>query len=297
MLTYILIVVLLYVLLFILNMSHFERTILYKFFTHGGLKNIRSVSEFDNEGVSYGTTVKDVLLSPFCMDRHKISKLTGGTILNFYSYHDEYFNKRREMGSKLFWNDCFSKNGIKTPKVFGTTKPLTLYEPINPDEMYISKPVNGIQGVGVKLVKGEDIKVTEDNRLIQERIKTCNHEGARSFRAVTTYDGTLLSVEELKSDAIISNHAGGGTTKMCDDDMCGEYEKLHKPIKQLRDLHKRDFGFCFCIGWDLVVDCEEAYVLEGNWPNGLFDKNDDIADEFYDTVKPMAKEFYKRQGI
>jgi hypothetical protein len=57
MLTYILIVVLLYVLLFILNMSHFERTILYKFFTNGGLKNIMSVPEFRKDNVAAGVRV------------------------------------------------------------------------------------------------------------------------------------------------------------------------------------------------------------------------------------------------
>ncbi len=41
---------------------------------------------------------------------------------------------------------------------------------------------------------------------------------------------------------------------------------------------------CFCIGWDVLVDCNHAYVIEGNWPNALFGVEDDNADEFYDIV-------------
>lgn len=298
MLTYILIVVLLYVLLFILNMSHFERTILYKFFTRGGLKNTMSVPEYRKDNVAVDEGFKDILLSPFQFHRHKITKISDGTLLNFYCYHDKYFEKCREMSSKMFWNDYFNANDVKTPKLHATTNPFRMYEPISPDAEYISKPEHGLQGIGIHVVKGDEIKPTENNHLIQEKIDACGYKGARSFRIVTTYDGKLVSVEELKNDnKVTSNALAGGNVKMCGDDMCGEYQKLHKPIKKLCELHKRDFSDCFCIGWDVLVDCNHAYVIEGNWPNALFGVKDDNADEFYDMFKPKAKKFYALNNI
>jgi hypothetical protein len=298
MLTYILIVVLLYVLLFILNMSHFERTILYKFFTHGGLKNILSVPEYKKDNVAAGEGLKEFFLSPFYFHRHKITKISDGTLLNFYCYHDKYFEKCREMSSKMFWNDYFVENGVKTPKLYATTQPYRVYKPILPGAEYISKPEHGLQGIGIHVIKGDEITPTENNHLIQEKIDACGYKGGRSFRVVTTYDGELVSVEELRNDnKVTSNGLSGGNVKMCDKDMCGEYQKLHKPIKKLCELHKRDFADCFCIGWDVLVDCKDAYVIEGNWPNALFGNKDDIADEFYDMFKPKVEKFYTLNNI
>jgi hypothetical protein len=47
----------------------------------------------------------------------------------------------------------------------------------------------------------------------------------------------------------------------------------------------------------VLVDCKDAYVIEGNWPNALFGNKDDIADEFYDMFKPKVEKFYTLNNI
>ena len=289
-------IILVYLLLFVINMSQFERSVLYKFIINGGLKNVRNQPEYQNDVVGNG--LKDALLSPFYIDRHKFAKITLGTLFNMYSFHDRYFERQREINGKMFWNDYFSKNGIKTPKLYATTNPYHVYEPVLPDREYIAKPEYGLQGLGVQIVKGEDVKATEHNFLIQEKIDSCNYDGARSFRVVTSFDGELLFIKEIRNDGkITSNEASGGTMRVCESDMCGEYNKIHKIVNRLRSLHVRDFDYCFCIGWDLLLDCNDVYVIEGNVPTTLFGKKYELADEFYDNLVPKAKKFYALNNI
>lgn len=285
---------LIYILLFILTISHFERKLMYDFVTQGGVRNSMNVSEYTNNTI-VGKGILKVLLSPFYLDKYKFTKISDGTILNSYCYHDKYFEKQREMSSKMFWNDYFVENGIKTPQLYATTNPFILYKNILPDEEYIAKPNYGLQGTGIHVIKGEDVKPTESTYLIQEKIHSCEYEGGRSFRVVTTYDGEILSIEELRNDTkITSNGVTGGKVKMCTTDMCGEYEKLREPIQKLCELHKRDFGFCFCIGWDLMVDCNDAYAIEGNWPPGLFNNKGELPQSFYELFTQKAKKFYNQ---
>ena len=56
--------------------------------------------------------------------------------------------------------------------------------------------------------------------------------------------------------------------------MCGEYEKLREPIQKLCELHKRDFGFCFCIGWIAMMRMSSketghpvCSIIKVNYPN------------------------------
>jgi len=178
------------------------------------------------DNVAVGEGFKDILLSPFYYHRHKITKISDGILLNFYCYHDKYFEKCREMSRKMFWNDYFNENGVKTPKVYATTKPYQVYQPILPNAEYISKPEHGLRGIGIRVIKRNEKRPTENNHLIQEKIDACGHKGGRSFRVVTTYDGELVSVEELKNDnKLTSKGTKDGNVKRCRGDICGEYQK------------------------------------------------------------------------
>ena len=77
-----------------------------------------------------------------------------------------------------------------------------IYHHINPDKEYISKPEYGTGGDGIKLIRGKDIKPTDLNHLIQDKIGSCEYNGARTYRVVTTYDGEVLVIYEFKNGEI-----------------------------------------------------------------------------------------------
>lgn len=276
-------IVLVYILLFIANMSSFERRVLVDFFAKGGFKNVLSVSGYQNGLV--GQCVLRVFMAPFRFDRHKYAKISEGLLFNMYAFHDEYFERQRLMSSKLFWHEYFTTHKIKTPTLYAVTKPFKIFKKPYPNREYIAKPVHGLQGSGIHTIKGSDVGPMDEPHLIQEKIRACGYEGARSFRVVTTYDGEVLAVKEFSNDGkTISNIAAGGKQVICGADMCGEFARLKDIIEELSAAHVRDFNFCFCIGWDVLIDCERAYAIEGNWPPGLFDDSDIEADMYYDIL-------------
>jgi hypothetical protein len=298
MLTYILIVVLLYVLLFILNTNHLEKKIFYKHVMNGGIKNFFGQSQYQTD---VGTGVKQILLAPFYFDDNRLTKISQGTMFNLYCFTDEYIGTQGKMSGKMFWDDYFNKNGIKTPKLYATTNPFRVYDHILPDKEYIAKPEIGFQGRGVHVIKGRDIKPTKDNYLIQEKVQACDYDGALSYRVVTTYDGDVVTIYEQKNDKNVTSNSLNGfkptetKIRLCGTSMCEDVkdkDKLNAVIDKLKNLHTRDFSFCFSIGWDLMIDCDHVYVLEGNWPSAIFGRRPD-ADEFLnDVIKPKVEKFY-----
>ena len=300
---YILIVVLLYVLLFVLSTNHLEKKMVYKCTANGGFKNFFSIPQYQTD---VGTGIKEVFLAPFHFDNNKLTKISQGTMFNLYSFSDDYFEKQMKMSGKMFWNDYFNENGIKTPKLYATTNPFQVYDHIFPDKEYIAKPEYGFQGIGIHLIKGREVKPTKDNYLIQEKVQACDYDGALSYRVVTTYDGDVVTVYEQKNDKNVTSNSLNSfeptatKVRLCGTSMCEDVrdkDNLNAVIDKLKNLHKRDFAFCFSIGWDLMLDCEHVYVLEGNWPSAIFGRRPD-ADEFLnDVIKPKAEKFYALSSI
>ena len=285
-------IVLIYILLLIANMSTFERRVLVDFFRKGGFKNAFSVSGYQNKKV--GQSILDVLVAPFRFDKHKYAKITEGVLFNMYAFHDEYFERQRLLSSKLFWHEYFTTHKIKTPTLYAVTKPFKMLKKPYPNREYIAKPIHGLQGSGIQTIKGSEVGPTDEPHLIQEKIQACGYKGAESFRIVTLYDGSLLVVKKFNNNnKTISNISAGGTQVICGDDMCGKFTQLRDMVDELRAAHERDFNFCFCLGWDVLVDCEDAYAIEGNWPPGLFDDSDIEAEMYYDIML----EKYKRMII
>lgn len=279
-------VLLLYILLILVNTNGIEKKMLYTLIKDG---DFGSVSQHP---VEYDIGIGKYLTAPFYFDRNRLTKVSDGELFNAYCFTKPYAKMQRDLQSKIFWDMYLPQNGINVPRLYATTQPFEVYEDIDPNKEYVSKPEYGTTGNGIKIVRGEDIRPTETNHLIQEKIGSCDYDGSRTFRVITTYDGEVLVIYEFKNDdKITSNVAKGGSSQVRTD-----VPEIKETVEKLRTLHVRDFDFCFTIGWDLMVDCDNVYVLEGNWPSGLYgdiNKND----EFIEKVKRKASRFYALNNI
>lgn len=286
MLRYLLIFLFIYVLLFIINTNDVEKKMVYQLMMHGDYEHV------SQHPVEYDVGIKKYLMAPFYFDKNRLTKVSDGELFNAYCFTKPYAQIQQDLQSKMFWNEYLPQNEIKVPKLYATTQPFRMYENIDPEKEYISKPEYGTTGNGVKIVQWGDIRPTETNHLIQEKIGSCGYDGSRTFRVITTYDGEVLVIYEFKNDdKITSNVMKGGTSRARTD-----VPEIQETVEKLRTLHVRDFDFCFTIGWDLMVDCDDVYVLEGNWPSGLYghvNKND----AFIEKVKRKAKRFYALNNI
>jgi len=255
-----------------------------------------------HHSVKYDPGISNYLKAPFYFDKNRLTKVSRGQMYDAYCFTKPYAKVQEKLQSKMFWDEYLPKNGISVPKLNATTNPYKEYEYIDPDREYISKPEFGTAGDGVKIVKGRDVKPSEINFLIQDKIGSCGYDGARSYRIVTTYDGDVLARYEFKNEEnITSNISSSKRGIAVEHDNVPEIEDV---IHKLCKLHKRDFNFCFSIGWDFMVECEDkdpafpdVYVLEGNWPSGIFGDTINKNDKFIEMVNKKARTFYKLNGL
>ena len=285
---------LIYLFLLVLNTNHIEKKMIYTLLTNGDFNNI------SKHPVPYKPKYLEFFTAPFYFDKNRLTKVTDGELINAYCFTTKYAKTQQLMQSKMFWNDYFIENDIKVPTLYATTKPFEVHKTIVADEEYICKPEYGTTGEGVSLILGKDIKQTDVNNLIQQKVNSCEYNGSRTFRVITMYDGDVLAIYEFKNDdKVVSNLFKGGTARICGTTICDDIQDNHKiqdTIDKLRELHKRDFNFAFSIGWDLMLDCDGAYVLEGNWPSGLYG-NRKNKDDFIEEIKPKAEKFYLLNNI
>jgi glutathione synthase/RimK-type ligase-like ATP-grasp enzyme len=255
-----------------------------------------------HHSVKYDPGIVNYLKAPFYFDKNRLTKVSRGQMYDAYCFTKPYAKVQEKLQSKMFWNEYLPKNGISVPKLNATTNPYKEYDPIDPDREYISKPEFGTAGDGIKIVKGRDVKPSGINCLIQDKIGSCGYDGARSYRIVTTYDGDVLARYEFKNDeTITSNISSSKRATAVKHDNVPEIEDI---IQKLCKLHVRDFNFCFSIGWDLMVECEDkdpafpdVYVLEGNWPSGIFGDTINRNDKFIEMVNKKARSFYKIKDL
>ena len=288
--------VLLYSTLFAINTNSLEKKMLYTV-----LQDIDWWT-ITHHSVKYDPGIVNYLKAPFYFDENKLTKVSMGQMYNAYCFTKPYAKVQEKLQSKMFWNEYLPKNGINVPKLNATTNPYKEYDSIDPDRDYISKPEFGTAGDGIKIVKGRDVKPSGINYLIQDKIGSCGYNGARSYRVVTTYDGDVLARYEFKNDeTITSNMTGSKNGIAVEHDTIPEIEDV---IHKLCKLHKRDFNFCFSIGWDFMVECEDkdpafpdVYVLEGNWPSGMFGSTLNRNDQFIEMINKKARTFYKIKGL
>ena len=288
--------VLLYIALLIINTNNLEKKMLYTI-----LKDLDWWT-ITHHSVKYDPGIVNYLKAPFYFEKNKITKISRGQIYDAYCFTKPFAKVQEQLQSKMFWNGYLPKNGISVPKLNATTNPYKEYDSIDPDREYISKPEFGTGGDGVKIVKGRDVKPSEINYLIQDKIGSCGYDGARSYRIVTTYDGDVLIRYEFKNnESITSNISSTERGIAMEHDNIPEIEDI---IQKLCKLHARDFNYCFSIGWDLMVECQDkdpafadVYVLEGNWPSGIFGGTINRNDKFIEMVNKKAQSFYKIKGL
>jgi hypothetical protein len=292
---FLLVCVLFYIILIYLNTNSLEKKMLYK------LKDVDWMT-ITNHSVKYTPGISDYIKAPFYFDKNILTKISSGQIYNAYCFTKPYAKVQEQLQSKIFWNDYLPLNGINVPKLYVSTNPYKEYNEVLPHKEYILKPEFGTAGVGVKIILGKDIKRTDTNHLVQEKIGSCGYEGARTYRVVTTYDGNVIAIYEFKNDeTITSNVSSNEHTTAVEHYNVPEIEKV---VRKLCKLHTRDFDFCFSIGWDLMIDCEgkdpsypDVYVLEGNWPSGLFGDTLNKNDKFIEKMNRKAQQFYKLKGL
>ena len=202
---------------------------------------------------------------------------------------------------KLKWDILFKKFNIKTPHLYGiidkNNKLKLIDDSFNPNEKYIIKPIKGVQGRTVffesyRNIQKNNIKFKEP-MIIQKRVYDCKHNlnKSRHFRINTFYNkntnnAQLINVfmQNGKDGELTTNLTQGGKRIDCGDlSSCinlssKEIEKLNK-IKDKLLILQKELKNPF-IGWDIILGCDDAYVLEGNICPDTTDMNNESIEKF-----------------
>jgi hypothetical protein len=202
---------------------------------------------------------------------------------------------------KLEWYDLFSKHDINTPDVVGiydaTRKYKTLNKSLSPNKRYILKPACGGLGVNVLPFNEKSLSMlSEGTYIIQERIHICDqmHDKTWHLRITTTRDPVnhervkVLSIYLMRipstneTDQVPSNHAQNGRVfevNLSNMMYVREITKHEWMLSSVVDVHllayvcerlcrfhENVFGLdkTITMGWDVMMDCDNYYVLEGN---------------------------------
>lgn len=243
-------------------------------------KNFSFVNVYKN--VSY---LLLALFFPFLsyFDIDKLLNLEGEIYIIPITLKQDTSNLTRSMQSKLFWYYILREHKISTPTIYYYKYKNKNYK-INDTEndIFISKPEYGTEGVGVKKINNYDfLKINHTSPLLlQEYVKDCFVKNARHFRIITVFDKIcyLFSLDERKQHnrKIASNHANGATIKMCKEncDFLSEIEndQIKYITNELIALHKKKFNTIPLIGWDVCLTCNGPYVFEGNLGSAIPDE-------------------------
>lgn len=194
--------------------------------------------------------------------------------------------------NKIYWNNLFVDNNIKTPEIVGIiiNKKIKTNKFFDINKEYIIKPIVGGLGKYIKDYNELNIKnIDENNYIIQEKINQINTKG--HFRIITIYDkknnthifsNVYVCINKL--DEITSNKSNGGICHEVDiieeitrlleiDEKIKLNEKfsvdaLKKSIESAIKLHKTMPTYIITVGWDVMINNNDYYFLEGNIPHG-----------------------------
>ena len=184
---------------------------------------------------------------------------TEASFVNMYFFSKHKLNIEYE--TKEFWNQFLNENNILTPNIY-------IKNDILKNKQYIIKPNIGIHGNDIEIKKFKDINFI-DEFLVQDLLKDEYVNYARSFRIITIYDGTcLLIFEMINKYKITSNiHSGGICKYLClNNSFLSKEETIKIKIitNKLCKIHKYKLDNIFSIGWDVMFNKKQLYVLEGN---------------------------------
>lgn len=219
------------------------------------------------------------------------------SIAGIYSDHmDAKIGDITKFCNKVQWYEIAKKYNIKTPEIRiiidsnGKHNVINKYEP---NKNYIAKPINGLLGLGVKLIKGKNIK----NYVIQDYLRDCTipSNDSQIYRYITLYNVTeYILLRFTKKNSNITAYADN---QIICEGSCKLVE-LAKMCHQLKKLHKNEYPFVFSIGWDIMINCDNngiktAYLLEGNAPHNVFTFDIYKHQDYVKKYKDEAVKFYK----
>ena len=147
------------------------------------------------------------------------------------------------------------------------------------------KPNHGQRGKGITYDSYTNYMDTHtpsnDTMLFQERIYDCRErEVPRYIRYLTVLnkrsnkvDTLLYSIYTGKKNEVITNSQLSVNFFSCDNTNCDQFNALEqghlKSISdKLKKLHQTHFNDIENMGWDVILACDSAYVLEGNLCHG-----------------------------
>ena len=218
----------------------------------------------------------------------------GGSIVANYLFtltnKDKGAEFIKKVDSKYTWKKLFIENNIPTPKViYVSENDVVIYsnnkviKEQSDKSKFILKPLYGERGYGIETGSLDELlKMNYNNFIIEEFNKDCFiKEGHfRKFRINTLYNGKLMMIKEVKTTNPVvssSDKLNEISIKLCDNYECNflsskEISILKKATMSLSNLHKEKLPYCFTIGWDVMLTCEneEHYlVIEGNNSHGM----------------------------
>lgn len=203
--------------------------------------------------------------------------------LRFISCNVKPNEYKKDFINKYSWFKIFNNNDIPTPMVYAIVedeKLNILNKDFDYNKKYIFKPNVGLKGRDIYFDSYNNIKKNKvtfgESMLIQERIYDCKYgtKKPRHIRLHSIYNEKENEVYSLtflifdgKEEKIMSNFHQGGTITDCFDLKCDNLSKEEKykiveVTNKLLKLHKKLRRTM--VGWDIILACDTAYVLEGN---------------------------------
>lgn len=205
-----------------------------------------------------------------------------------------------EKHHKFYWEEFFKQYNISTPKTIGkiVNGKLIIYDDdFNPRKQYVIKADIGSCAIDIIVSNVHDFmknhKHLKYNYIIQDFIRSCNHK-KEFYRIVTS--NKLLSIYANKTTFTDIGKNDFSVFKrnnsICEKIDCGN-KVLKKAIRSLKIAHDtKELRHVPFIAWDIVTDCDNFYILEGNFPFGgirFSNKKEQI--KFYNYIKTFIS-FY-----
>ena len=185
--------------------------------------------------------------------------------------------------NKLSWNTFFCDNNIPTPKILayvndGIIDNIDKSSGFNYGCSTIIKPVNGSCGNDISIFDKNNIPVL-GKYIIQEKID-CLNNIVKSYRIITNCTNQnieIWGIYMLISNNIVSNVSQGGemykhisnSNKFISKKgekilLSNEEYKLFKYAIKDAIIGHQELIFCPTIGWDVIINKDKYFFLEGN---------------------------------
>jgi len=298
-----------------------------KMYSVGNGKGITDEYGLHTAFIYYTVCVLFVLILPFftCLRKDPFMIIADASWYNYHYCIQQQGWKANLWDCKYKWYRFFKDHGINTPEVVGIydayNRKIILNQALD-DSMdnYILKPRCG--GLGINIVSFTNRNSLQTGAyVIQKRVFVCDKKEFKTFhcRITTVRDSTnpdnvklfgiyLMGVRSnADTNQIASNHAQNAIvydvsipdllsmrsiTETSSQSLPNGVDRnmLRHVCKMLCDTHRIHFPLTntFSIGWDVMMDCETYYVLEGNMGSSIIFTEDVLLD---DTISKTKREY------